>query len=126
MKQVIVIRKDLGMRCGKMVTQGAHASLDVILNLGKFDSQHDNVLVIPLSEDIKTWLNEGYRKITCRVESEQELLDIYEQIKQTNIPVSLIKDWGLTELKEPTYTALAIGPAQDEEIDKFTKHLPLL
>ena len=31
-KQVIVIRKDLNMRKGKMVAQGAHASMAAILN----------------------------------------------------------------------------------------------
>ena len=34
-KQVIVLRKDLGMRKGKMVAQGAHASLGAILREGK-------------------------------------------------------------------------------------------
>ena len=29
-KQVIVMRKDLGMRKGKMIAQGAHASLKVL------------------------------------------------------------------------------------------------
>ena len=32
-KQVIVLRKDLGMRKGKMVSQGAHASLIKNMNL---------------------------------------------------------------------------------------------
>ena len=31
-KQVIVMRKDLNMRKGKMVAQGAHASMKVILD----------------------------------------------------------------------------------------------
>ena len=33
MKQVIVIRKDLNMRKGKMIAQGAHASIDAILGM---------------------------------------------------------------------------------------------
>jgi PTH2 family peptidyl-tRNA hydrolase len=31
-KQVIILRKDLNMRKGKMVAQGAHASMRAILN----------------------------------------------------------------------------------------------
>lgn len=32
-KQVIVMRKDLNMRKGKMIAQGAHASVDALLSL---------------------------------------------------------------------------------------------
>ena len=34
-KQVIVLRKDLNMRKGKMVAQGAHASMAAILSLSE-------------------------------------------------------------------------------------------
>jgi len=40
-KQVIVLRKDLGMRKGKMVDQGAHASLGAILREGKLKTDND-------------------------------------------------------------------------------------
>ena len=36
-KQVIVMRRDLNMRKGKMVAQGAHASMAVLLNAGRYD-----------------------------------------------------------------------------------------
>ena len=32
-KQVIIIRKDLNMRKGKMIAQGAHASMKVISDM---------------------------------------------------------------------------------------------
>ena len=34
-KQVIVMRKDLNMRKGKMIAQGAHASMKVLLDAGR-------------------------------------------------------------------------------------------
>ena len=34
-KQVIVMRTDLGMRKGKMIAQGAHASMKVFFERGK-------------------------------------------------------------------------------------------
>lgn len=37
-KQVIVMRKDLNMRKGKMIAQGAHASLKVFLDRGGLDA----------------------------------------------------------------------------------------
>ena len=36
-KQMIVLRKDLNMRKGKMIAQGAHASLKVLLDRGALD-----------------------------------------------------------------------------------------
>lgn len=33
-KQVIVMRKDLGMRKGKMIAQGAHAAMKALLDRG--------------------------------------------------------------------------------------------
>ena len=52
-KQVIVLRKDLNMRKGKMVAQGAHASMRAILQLGH--AEHGN-FVIPVDERIEPWL----------------------------------------------------------------------
>jgi peptidyl-tRNA hydrolase len=43
-KQVIVLRKDLNMRKGKMVAQGAHASMRAILNGAR---REGDVLIIP-------------------------------------------------------------------------------
>ena len=44
-----------------------------------------------------------------------------------NLPVSLIEDAGLTEFNgEKTITAIAIGAASSERIDKLTKNLKLL
>ena len=40
-KQVIVLRKDLGMRKGKMVSQGAHASLGALLTMFTKDKAND-------------------------------------------------------------------------------------
>ena len=113
MKQVIILRKDLNMRKGKMVAQGAHASVDIIMR-----SYHDT--------DVEEWLCKGQKKICVSCNSEQELLDLYEQAKVAGIICSLIKDAGHTEFKEPTYTAVAIGPANDNRIDIITKELRLL
>jgi PTH2 family peptidyl-tRNA hydrolase len=38
----------------------------------------------------------------------------------------MIEDWGLTEVDPNTKTAIAIGPARDDLIDKVTKRLSLL
>lgn len=114
MKQVIVMRTDLGMRRGKMIAQGAHASVDVVV-----DHYPDY--------RIDEWLLNSAKKICVRVGSEGELLDIYDQARSSNIPAALVTDNGLTEFHGvPTNTCCAIGPDIDENIDPITGHLRLL
>lgn len=117
MKQVIVIRKDLNMRKGKMVAQGAHASLGAAL-IAYEDTKYPGRYA--------TWVKEGQTKIVVGVPDVKDFFDLWHKVKQTNLPSSLIQDAGRTEFKEPTYTAFAIGPGEDSTIDSITGHLSLL
>lgn len=124
-KQVIVLRKDLNMRKGKMVAQGSHASLAVFTKL--VQRPYESEMTIPLTEAMQEWLNDSFRKICVSVNSEKELRDIYEQAEKAGLPCSLMLDNGLTEFGGvPTYTAVAVGPAKDEDINPITGSLPLL
>ncbi len=124
-KQVLVLRKDLGMRKGKMVAQGAHASMKCLLDSG---SLNDQQLVIPLDDPaVFEWVTTNFRKITVSVNAEAELLEVFEKAKAAGLPASLIIDNGLTEFAGvPTKTAVAVGPAFDERFKGITDHLPLL
>ena len=138
-KQVIVMRTDLNMRKGKMVAQGAHASMVALL---KISFIVNNMIMIPLDstvfmepdkenelkyQAIKEWLSGKFAKICVGVGSEEELLELFEKAKEANLLCSLITDSGLTEFNGvPTNTCIAIGPAKSEEIDKITGHLKLL
>jgi len=105
------------MRKGKMVAQGAHASLGAILHDGKLKK----------SKDIDAWLEGRFTKICVSVDSEEELLEIYEATRRAKIACSLITDAGLTEFAGvATKTAVAVGPGLPEEVDKITGHLKLL
>ena len=116
-KQVIVLRKDLGMRKGKMVAQGAHASLGAILRDGKLKK----------NKDVDAWLEGRFTKICVSVDREEELLEVYEDARRAGHNCSLITDAGLTEFHgEPTKTAVAVGPGIPSEIDKITGDLKLL
>lgn len=129
-KQVLVIRKELKMRKGKIAAQASHASMAAILNKAIFT---ENGFAINYndfgihSEAVKDWLENIFTKITVSVNSEEELLEIYNKAKEAGLPCSLIQDAGKTEFKGvPTFTAVAIGPAAKDECDKITSHLPLL
>jgi peptidyl-tRNA hydrolase, PTH2 family len=119
-KQVIVMRNDLNMRKGKMVAQGAHASIMflVMRHVGKSSLKNSRV-----QDD---WMEQGMTKICVRVDSEEQLLEIYRQASTAGLTVHLITDAGLTEFDGPTKTCLAIGPNNAEDIDKITGDLKLL
>lgn len=128
-KQVIVLRKDLKMRKGKMVAQGAHASMKAIFNEGylQTESLGLDIFVIPMSAEVEDWMVGIFTKICVSVDSEEELLSIYKQAKDADLVCSLIQDAGLTEFAGvPTYTAVAVGPGRNEDIDKITGELKLL
>lgn len=123
-KQVIVLRKDLNMRKGKMVAQGAHAAMRAILALGRREA--DN-WVIPLDERLTPWLLGRFKKVCVSVNSESELLALQAQAESAGLISALIQDAGLTEFGGvPTYTAVAIGPDRADRVDAITGQLPLL
>jgi PTH2 family peptidyl-tRNA hydrolase len=126
-KQVIVIRRDLRMRRGKEIAQGAHAStawlrqrvLSVLTPAGTVDR-------VALSEAERTWLERSNRKVTVKVGSEDQLIAVYEQALRAGLVAHLITDGGLTEFRGvPTRTCLGIGPDYDDRIDPVTGDLEL-
>jgi peptidyl-tRNA hydrolase, PTH2 family len=125
-KQVIVMRKDLGMRKGKMIAQGAHASLKVLLDAATLDHEHAR-LAIELAPAMAAWLGGRFTKVCVGVDSEAALDAIVARARQANIPCALIVDAGATEFHGvPTKTCCAVGPAWIDEVDAITGGLPLL
>ena len=136
-KQVIVIRKDLNMRKGKMCAQAAHASMKVFFDRKHFykykDSAEDDYEVdedyceFYISPEEKEWIEGLFTKVVVGCNSEIELLFLYNKAVAQQIPCALITDAGLTEFHgKATTTAIAIGPAKSETIDKITGYLKLL
>ena len=145
-KQVIIIRTDTNpkMRKGKMIAQACHASLAIVLDmmtnydpwtdmdmyeyLHKFQPKKyvEKRLKIEEGTPLQKWLDIRFKKIVVGG-TKNQLVEAYQEAKRQNIPCSLIEDAGLTEFKgEITLTAVGIGPADPEEIDKITGHLDLL
>jgi PTH2 family peptidyl-tRNA hydrolase len=117
MKQVIILRTDLGMSAGKAAAQASHASLMAFLQTAQ-----------KYPQKIEEWFKTGQGKIILEVNSEQEIKQIYSNLtdddKGRDIGY-LVRDSGLTELKGMQYTALGIGPFDRDYIDRFTRHLRL-
>lgn len=127
-KQVIVMRKftGAGSRTGKYIAQGAHASIGALFSLGSANLK-DNTFVIDMSSPaVAAWLLGNFKKVTCYVNTDTELIEIYQAAKEAGIACALIQDAGLTEFDGvPTITSVGIGPADEAEINKITGHLPL-
>jgi len=125
-KQVIVMRKDLNMRKGKMIAQGAHASLRVILQAGAADEAREHYS-IAMTPPMAAWMTGRFMKICVSVDSEAALDAVVERARAAGVPVAIITDAGHTEFHGvPTKTCCAVGPAWAEDVDAITGELPLL
>ena len=125
-KQVIVTRKFKSLRTGKYIAQGAHASMGALLSIAKMDDYGDKLTINLYNPHLKAWLTGRFKKVTVYVESEQELIDLYDTAQKAGLPAAIIRDAGLTEFNGvPTITAVGIGPGSPEEIDAITGKLPL-
>lgn len=122
-KQVLVLRKDLNMRKGKMVAQGAHAS-----QLAIMAAQNGSELGHPEWVNwYNLWMRGSFTKICLGIIGEDALRMVANSAKDRNLPHSLVIDNGATEFHGiPTPTAVGIGPAPSSFIDGITGVLQLL
>src|SRR5436309_14631701 len=74
-KQVIVMRRDLGMRRGKEIAQGAHASM-IWLALRIRQPGY------AFTEAERQWLDGAFTKVCVRVDSEEGLLAIVGEARE--------------------------------------------
>ena len=135
-KQVIVMRRDLKMRKGKIAAQSGHACVEATLMAiareGRADQIRDEAggAYLEHAEDDRSpltdWFDAGVAKICVYVDGEEALLDIATQGREAGFAVALIRDAGHTEFHgEPTFTCLAFEPLPAEKIDPITGDLPL-
>ena len=118
-------------RTGKLIAQGAHASMAVFFN--QLVEIGDDCFQLGPDEGwdwrgaVRPWIKGPFAKVVLKAESEEELLDLTAKAKAAGLPHALIQDHGRTEFHGvPTLTALAIGPCLPEDIDPITGHLELL
>lgn len=128
-KQVIVARRDLMMPDGKLAAQVAHASVKVLLDMGKWGEDYigNNVFtLLPPSEAFEYWMRESFPKIVLGVDTEEEMEILYSEFQLSGLPCSKVIDSGRTVYNGVhNLTCIAIGPADRQSIDKITGHLPL-
>jgi len=116
-KQVILIRADLGIDCGKKTVQVAHASIEGYL---KGTSAHKEM-----------WRCNGMRKIVLKVKDFVQLKEIRDKATESEIRFAVISDAGLTQLEPGTVTSVGFEPLPVDDpkcvaLTELTKDLKLL
>ena len=135
-KMMIIMRRDLKMRKGKIAAQAGHACIDAVLMAlkkenrmgdleysdGGFELKPTDKPTTPLSD----WFSYGCAKVCVYVDSEDALLEIARKAEEKGIIAAVITDAGMTEFHGvPTKTCLALEPLPAEVADELTGELPL-
>ncbi|MBO5006976.1 MAG: aminoacyl-tRNA hydrolase [Clostridia bacterium] len=135
-KMMIVMRRDLKMRKGKIAAQAGHACIEAVLMALKKEDRMNDFQITPdgmfLSDmgkrptPLSDWFGYGCAKVCVYVDSEEALLDIAEKAEEKGIIAAVITDAGMTEFHGmPTKTCLALEPLPTETADELTGGLPL-
>jgi len=87
---------------GKIAAQCCHATLGVYRSIifGK-NEKH--------KEWLNYWENTAEAKIALKIESEEEMLILYNESEKLGLPLFIIMDAGRTQIKSGSKTVLAIG-----------------
>ena len=135
-KMMIVMRRDLKMRKGKIAAQAGHACTEALLMAMYKENRLGDLLDTPAGmmlqmegreeSPLTEWFGGGVAKICVYVDSEEELLAIAAKAEEMGVIAAVITDAGATEFHGvPTRTCLALEPLPAEVADTLTGGLPL-
>jgi peptidyl-tRNA hydrolase, PTH2 family len=121
-KQIILLRTDLDMSCGKKCVQVAHASMMACDKLAE---------IWDIQKGVDEWKHEGMRKVVLKVQSKEELDRFVNRAKDLCINSIYVVDYGLTQLEPNTTTAVGFLPFKVDsdngrKLTELTKELKLL
>lgn len=135
-KMMIIMRRDLKMRKGKIAAQAGHAAVEATIRALKKEERLNDIVTdgdelflntegthsSPLCE----WMNGGCAKICVYVDSQEELDAIAVKAEKMGIISVIITDAGATEFHGvKTKTCLALEPLPSDIADSITGALPL-
>lgn len=115
LKMALVVRSDLKMSKGKIASQCSHAAI-----MCYQESMYNN------GEILRNWVLTGQPKIVLKVDSLEEMKEVFDRAMQEGVLAKGVMDAGRTQLEPGTETVIGIGPDTAENIDKVVSHLKLL
>ncbi|MES1915588.1 MAG: hypothetical protein MHM6MM_007512 [Cercozoa sp. M6MM] len=115
MKFYLCVRTDLKMQKGKIAAQCSHATW----GLGRALLKKDPAL-------LDAWHVYGQPKITLKLTSKEQMLELAERAKQEDLPCYIVVDAGRTQVEPGSFTVLAIGPLPEDVGRDVVGHLKLL
>lgn len=120
-KMVIVINRGFEpkLRRGKEIAQACHAAI------GAYKQAATSFGAMERDKILTGWQDSGSKKVTVHVNSEEALQALAAECVKHKLNHYLVKDAASTELKVPSFTALAIGPDTEERVNLVSKGLPL-
>ena len=109
LKQLMVVRTDLGMKKGKQCAQCCHASLGSwkVAKRGR-------------PAWVAAWDRRGCAKIAVKCPSEELMDAVAAACAEAGLPCYIVEDAGHTQVAPGSRTVLGIGPAPEEAIDAIT------
>jgi len=130
-KQVVVVRKDLQWKRGKLASQVAQAAMQFLLDNN--EAERNDEVVIRLTPAEASWLSGSFSSVVVGVDSEDALRNLIFRAQLADIEVHPTFAGNIEELEEerddddsPKLTCAAFGPCEAEDIDKLTGHLRAL
>jgi len=127
LKMVIIVRKDLKMSVGKVISQCCHGCVGIVTNILTTKTPLTNANeIFNLKKLLNEWSNNyGEKKIILQCNDETSLIKLHKQALNKNLPTYLVIDAGLTQIKSGSKTCLVIGPYPSTLIDEVTGKLEL-
>lgn len=118
MIQTFMVNTDLKMRKGKISVQVGHGVTLYMRNVYS-----------PLHEDMKerseVWINGGMHKVVFK-STELEMIETMRILDNLNINYYVVRDFGLTQVPENSFTVLAVEPLEKQSHQVIFGHLKLL
>jgi len=121
-KQVIVFRKDIKLRRGKLASLASQASAKFMFENNEADRGDE--LRVRLSQEEVQWIKESFPKSVLGIDSAEELSDLAFRAELLGISVYSVFDEKITKADRNAYpVCVALGPDNEELINQIIGHL---
>lgn len=120
-KQVIVVRKDLKLRKGKLASLAAHAAMQFILDNNESDRPDE--LQVKLSQQEVHWIQGSFDKDVLGIDSHDALSDMVLKAELNGVNVYSIFDKSKKPDEGPQLVCAAFGPDEEDQLAQIIGNL---